>query len=119
MAQKRALAMQQPPIRKFQLACVRIGLNNIDVEIDQVAVIGCRPLGRADSMRIMAGRTGCFMLQMLSVHGKAFVGKNAVTAVTLIAQGIGRFAFVSEIPCVIIVFQQWDVLGAVRPLHIG
>ena len=46
-----------------------------------------------DAMRIVAGRTGGLIFKVLTVEREAFIGEDAVSAVTSIAQGIGISTF--------------------------
>ena len=71
-------------ILELQSAGDRIGTNDTRIEVDQMAVGNCSTLARTDSVGIVAGRTGSFLMQMLAVLREAFVVQNAVATVALL-----------------------------------
>jgi hypothetical protein len=74
-------------IFEHQHSSRRIGLNDADVEIDEMGVIGRVALGGADSMGIVAGRTGhIFIYDVRLVHSSRAVAGDDVSIVALVTQ---------------------------------
>ena len=51
----------------------RIGAHDGRIEIHQVTVVGRGSLRGADAVRVVTGRAGDFLLEMILVLGEAFV----------------------------------------------
>ena len=84
-----------------------------------MSVMDSTPLGGADSMWIMTGRTGYLLIEVPAMSRKTFIAEDAVTAVTFITQGVGQFTLCRVVGGLILVDQKRGVHGAVGPLHPG
>jgi len=74
-----------------------IWLDNLEVEVDQMTVIGCVPLDDAYAVGIMAGRTRGLRLHNVLPVSETLIGQQTGAAVTLIAEGIAADGLGGEI----------------------
>ena len=68
-----ALPVKDAGIYELETSGHRIGAHDSRVEIHQVTVVGRRSLRGADAVRVVTGRAGDFLLEMILVLGEAFV----------------------------------------------
>ena len=77
------------------------------VEVNQVRVVFCRPLRKADSMRVMAGAAGSGVVaDVQAVTGETLIGQDAVPIVAIIAKRISIRAFRRTVAGLVITDQQ-------------
>ena len=117
MALKITLTAEAAEVIKFQHSGRRIRFNDHGIKIDQMRIIGDGSLSRTDAVRIVASRTGDLFFKMLTMEWEAFIGEDAVSAVTSIAQRIGISAFRRIILCRIVFGQKRRIRGSMRPFN--
>lgn len=86
MALQKTSPVKDAGIFELQASGHRIGAYDGRIEINQVSVVGRGPLRSADAVRVVTGRTRGFLFEMSFMFGETLVVKNAVSAVTFIAE---------------------------------
>ena len=77
------------------------------VEVNQVRVVFCSPLSKADPMWVMAGAARCVVVaDVQSVSSETFIGKYAVPIVAIIAECVSIRTFRRTIARLVIASQQ-------------
>jgi hypothetical protein len=87
MAAEVTLTFVGAPVLEHQLSGIRVRLNDADVEVDEVGVVGPVALGGADPVGIVADRTGRILFSdMHLVHSGRAIGENDISIVALVTQ---------------------------------
>jgi hypothetical protein len=74
-------------VLEFQPSSIRVPLNDADVEVDEVGVVGPIALRGANSMGIVADGTGrIFLYDVPVVHSGRSVGEENISIVALVTQ---------------------------------
>lgn len=87
VAAEKTLTLEGPLILEVE-PLLGIRRDDIDVEVDQMTVIGRITLINADTVRIMAGRTGGIVHHDMHIVGKALIGQKGGPTVALVAEGV-------------------------------
>ena len=89
MALHGATSRESPAIAEAHPPGRTLGPNNTRIEIDQVRMVGSNGLRRADTVRVVTGRTRRALYDDVpSVLRKTFIRKNARPPMTLITQRV-------------------------------
>ena len=101
MAKQVASAVECARIFELTTSGCRVGAYNGRVEVNQVTVVCCASLRRADSVGIMACRAGNRLPQVLFVLREAFIVQDAVAAMAFVAQFVRIAALLCKVRCFI------------------
>ena len=113
------------PVLEHQLSGIRVWgvrishgyrFDDADVEVDQVGVVGRVALGGADSVGVVADRTGrIFIYDVRLVHSGRTVGEDDISIVALVAQCVGLRALDRTVCDAVRLLEQERPIGPVWP----